>query len=70
MFWHRIKYVYVSEHGVRTHGVHTSEQELREFMVDLQKQHRDGQYFYGEVVASWEVKDEPDVGLSFLDQGV
>lgn len=70
MLWHRIKYVYVSEHGVRTHGIHTGEQELREFMVDLNKKQRDAQYVYGELIASWEVNDDPIDGLTFTDAGV
>jgi hypothetical protein len=56
MTWRRIRYTYV-ENGVRTHGVHTGEEDTRSYIAELHKNHRDLTYLYVEQLAEWEVED-------------
>lgn len=60
MLWHRLRYTYVNENGVRVHGVHTGESDVRAFAVEMNKQHRDLQYLYIEHLAEWDIEDYVD----------
>ena len=60
MLWRRLRYTYVDENGVRTHGIQTGESDVRAFVADMLKKKRDLQYLYVEQLAEWEIEEYVD----------